>query len=88
MEDGYAALNWVYDHADMLNIDKDKIIVCGDSAGGTIAAVVAIMSRDRKGPPITHQILIYPCVTYPLDDTLLSHRKYENGPIVCFSFNI
>ena len=60
VEDAYSALLWVHEHADELGINKDKIAVGGDSAGGALAAAVTHMARDRKGPTICFQMLIYP----------------------------
>jgi acetyl esterase len=60
IEDAYAALNWVVDHAAEWNVDPQRIAVSGDSAGGNIAAVLCLMTRDRGGPTIAFQALIYP----------------------------
>lgn len=59
-EDAYAALVWARENAVELGLDPARIAVAGDSAGGNLAAVVAHMARDRKGPKIVHQVLIYP----------------------------
>ena len=59
-EDCYDATKWVYDHADELNVDPTRLAVSGDSAGGNLAAVVALMARDRMGPPLIFQLLVYP----------------------------
>lgn len=59
-EDCYAALVWVVDHADELGIDPTGIAIGGESAGGNLAAVVALMSRDRSGPPLALQVLEVP----------------------------
>ncbi len=59
-EDCYAATAWVARTAPSLGIDPDRIAVAGDSAGGNLAAVVALMARDRGGPDLRHQLLIYP----------------------------
>src|SRR5262245_12857867 len=66
-EDSYAALRWVADNAARLGIDARRIAVGGDSAGGNLAAVVALMARDRRGPAIVQQTLIYPVTNYSLD---------------------
>jgi acetyl esterase len=58
--DCIAAARWVYDHAGELNLDGSRLAVGGDSAGGNLAAVVAIDARDAGGPPIALQLLIYP----------------------------
>jgi acetyl esterase/lipase len=60
VEDAYAGLLWLAAHSAELGIDPDRIAVMGDSAGGGIAAALAILSRDRKGPRLAHQILLYP----------------------------
>jgi len=51
IEDAYAATVWAYEHAAELGGDPDRLVVAGDSSGGNFAAVVAIMARDRGGPP-------------------------------------
>jgi len=60
VEDAWAGLNWLRDHAHEIGADPDRIAVGGDSSGGNLAAVVAQRSRDRAGPPIAAQVLIYP----------------------------
>lgn len=59
-EDCYAAAVWVSNNAAALGSDANHLAVGGDSAGGNLAAVVSIMGRDRGGPRIRHQMLIYP----------------------------
>lgn len=63
LEDFYQAVCWLADNAGKLGIDADRIVVAGDSAGGNLAAGVALLARDRQGPAIAHQLLLYP----PLD---------------------
>src|SRR5271155_2508723 len=60
LEDNYAALKWVHAHAEELGIDRSKIAVGGESAGGGHAASLAIHARDRNEVPIVFQLLIYP----------------------------
>jgi acetyl esterase/lipase len=60
VEDAYAGLVWLATHAVELGVDPDRVAVMGDSAGAGIAAAVAILSRDRGGPALAHQILLYP----------------------------
>src|SRR6202035_2938560 len=62
LEDNYAALKWVHAHAAELGIDRSKIAVGGESAGGGHAASLAIHARDHKKEdvPICFQLLIYP----------------------------
>lgn len=59
VEDCYAGLRWLADHAAELKVDPARIAVIGDSAGGGLAAGVALLARDR-GLPLARQILIYP----------------------------
>jgi acetyl esterase len=59
-EDSYAATVWAAQHATDLGADPDRLSVAGDSAGGNLAAVVALMARDRNGPALRHQLLVYP----------------------------
>lgn len=60
VEDCYAALVWLADHAAELGVDPARIGVAGASAGGGLAAGVALLARDRGGPALAGQILIYP----------------------------
>ncbi len=64
LEDCYAATQWVAANADELGIDATRLIVAGDSAGANLAAGVAILSRERGGAPILHQLLLYPVADY------------------------
>ncbi len=59
-EDCYAALRWVVDNAASLGVDDTRIVVGGESAGGNLAAAVALMSRDRSGPQVALQLLEVP----------------------------
>ncbi len=59
-DDAYAATEWVVAHADALGIDASRLAVVGDSAGGSLAAAVALAARDHRGPRICAQVLIYP----------------------------
>jgi acetyl esterase/lipase len=60
VEDCYAALCWLAEQAPALGVNPARIAVMGDSAGGGLAAGVALLARDRGGPAIAQQILIYP----------------------------
>jgi triacylglycerol lipase len=60
VEDCYAALQWLCDNAEQLGIDPAWIAIRGESAGGGLAAALALLARDRGGPAIVHQNLIYP----------------------------
>jgi acetyl esterase len=60
IDDAWAATRWVAAHAAELGIDAGRLAVGGDSAGGNLATVVALLARDRGGPSIALQTLIYP----------------------------
>jgi len=73
--DCYAALVWVTATAGDLGVDPDRVAVGGDSAGGNLAAVVALAARDRGGPAVRFQLLVY-----PVTDALMSHPSVrDNG---------
>jgi len=79
VEDCYSALTWAADHAAALNIDPSRVAVAGSSAGGALAAAVALMARDRGGPKLALQMLIYPV----LDDSMKtqSMQDFADTPI-------
>jgi len=60
VHDCYDATVWAFEQAKRLGADGEKLVVMGDSAGGNLATVVSILSRDLAGPPIRAQVLIYP----------------------------
>jgi acetyl esterase len=66
-EDCYAATDWVSRNAASIGADSQRVAVGGDSAGGNLAAVVSLMARDRGGPKIAYQLLIYPATDASLD---------------------
>jgi len=66
-EDSYAALHWTVTNASGLGIDPRRVAVGGDSAGGNLATVVALMARERGGPALAHQVLIYPVTDHDLN---------------------
>lgn len=72
VEDAWAATCWAAEQAQALGADARQLIVGGDSAGGNLAAVVAQLARDRQGPAIAHQMLLY-----PVCDTDLSRDSYR-----------
>jgi len=74
-EDCYACTEWVAAHIEQLNGDTTRLAVAGDSAGGNLAAVVAQMARDRGGPAVSFQ-----CLVYPITDLRMASASYvENA---------
>jgi acetyl esterase/lipase len=71
LEDCHAALVWLHANADELGVDRTRIAIKGESAGGGLAAMVALAARDRRSVPLCCQILIYPM----LDDRTGSTRR-------------
>jgi acetyl esterase len=64
VDDSYAALKWVAANGPRLGLDSARLAVGGDSAGGNLAAVMALLARDRRGPRILLQVLVYPVTNY------------------------
>lgn len=80
VEDAYDATCWVAEHAVDLGADPVKLIVMGDSAGGNLAAVVSLMSRELAGPRIAFQVLIYPGVD--IGGVHPSKERYDDTPFL------
>ena len=76
-EDVFAALCWVIDNASELGVDRARILIAGDSAGGNLAAVTALQCRDKCGPTLAGQVLIYPVVDPTFDTS--SYQAYASG---------
>lgn len=79
-EDSYAALRWIVANAAKLGIDPGRVAVGGDSAGGNLATVVALMARERSGPVLDHQVLIYPVTDHDLNTP--SYRENATGYVL------
>lgn len=62
LDDCYAATCWAAENAPALGGDPTRLAVGGDSAGGNLAAAVALMTRDRGGPVLAHQLMVYPVI--------------------------
>lgn len=67
LEDCYAATQWVATNAASVGATQNALATVGESAGGTLAAGVALLARDRNGPEIDHQTLVYPPTSYAFD---------------------
>jgi acetyl esterase/lipase len=77
-EDCYAGLQWTAAHADELGIDPDRVVVAGASAGGGLAAALALMARDRGGPRLAGQMLMCPMLD-DRNDTPSSRQMAGRG---------
>jgi len=85
LEDCYAAVKYISEHAEEFGIDPARIGVWGDSAGGNFAAPVFLLARDRKGPKIAAQAINYPCLTDEL--TSPSYAMYAEAPVTTASMD-
>ncbi|MCV7200948.1 esterase [Mycolicibacterium peregrinum] len=76
-EDLYAATRWAVDHAADFGADPSRVVVGGDSAGGNLAAVTTLMARDRGGPDLAAQLLLYPVIAADFDTD--SYQLFGKG---------
>ncbi len=76
---GVAALRWVWDNASELRVDRKRIAVGGDSAGGTLAAACALRARNEAGPRLCFQLLVYPAADCRMETA--SMRKFTDSPL-------
>lgn len=72
VDDAFAALHWVSEHATDLGVDAARLAVAGDSAGGNLAAVVAQLTRDTDGPSVCFQLLVYPVTDHEFDSVSMN----------------
>jgi acetyl esterase len=80
LDDARGALTCVVGHADELGITPERVAVMGDSAGGNLAAVVALLARDAGGPALRAQVLIYPSVE--MYERWPSEDRHADGPLL------
>lgn len=83
VDDCLGALLWAVEHAAELGADPERVAVMGESAGGNLAAVVALLARDRGGPRLRHQTLLYPATD--LTEALREHDSFtanDHGVVV------
>ena len=73
LEDVYTAVQWTFDNIERLGGARDRIAICGDSAGGNLAAAVCLLARDRGSFTLKYQYLIYPA----LQDGYVGSEAYE-----------
>ena len=83
VDDAIAAVKWVASNANELGIDATRLMVGGDSAGGNLAAVVALATRDGDGPKLAGQVLIYPATDFAMKHP--SHSEPETSILLTHS---
>ena len=81
-QDCHSALVWLAGQADGLGFDADRIIVAGESAGGGLAAALAIMARDLGGPPVAGQLLTYPMLDHRTGSDACPYKNPTTGEFI------
>ena len=77
LEDCFAALVWAVAHATELGADGSRVGVVGESAGGNLAAAVCLLAKERSGPQIRHQALLYPAIDLTLSSASMLANDRE-----------
>jgi acetyl esterase len=78
IEQAYAATKYIAENGKKMNLDTSRMAVVGDSVGGNMATVVALLAKQRGGPRIAYQVLFYPVTDANFETT--SYREFANGP--------
>jgi acetyl esterase len=84
LEECYAALKWVAEHAGEFGADGGRVAVAGNSVGGNMTAALALMSKDRNGPKISYQVLLIPATDASVDTE--SYHEYGTGRFLARTF--
>jgi acetyl esterase len=84
IEESYAALKWVAAHADEFGADGSRIAIAGNSVGGNMSAVLALMAKDKKGPKIVLQVLFIPATDASVDTA--SYHEFGTGRFLARAF--
>jgi acetyl esterase len=77
LEEAYAATKWIAENGESLGLDPSRLALLGDSVGGNMAAVVALMAKERGGPRIAHQVLFYPVTDANFETG--TYQEFANG---------
>lgn len=80
LHDAYDAVAWAAKQGQSWQVNTSRLIVAGDSAGGNLATVVAMIARDTGGPKIHQQVLLYPVTNGRCESE--SHQKYQTAPVL------
>ena len=78
IEQDYAATKYIAEHGGEFGLDTSRLAVAGDSVGGNMVAVVTQLAKERKGPPIRYQVLLYPVTDAGMKTA--SYSEFANGP--------
>jgi acetyl esterase len=78
IEQGYAVAKYVADNASELKVDADRLAIVGDSVGGNMAAAIALLAKERKGPKFSAQLLFYPVTDASMSTA--SFEEFAEGP--------
>ncbi len=78
IEEDYTALKYIAEHGKELNLDSSRLAVAGDSVGGNMAAVMTLLAKERGGPKIDYQVLIYPVTDANFEND--SYKEFADGP--------
>ncbi|UGY14925.1 alpha/beta hydrolase [Bradyrhizobium septentrionale] len=84
LEESYAALKWVAEHAGEFGADGSRIAVAGNSVGGNMTAALTLMAKDRNGPKISYQVLFVPATDATVDSA--SYHEFANGRFLARAF--
>lgn len=84
LEECYTALQWIAEHAGEFEANGTRIAVAGNSVGGNMAAALSLMSKDRKGPKISYQVLLIPATDASVDTD--SYHEYASGRFLARAF--
>jgi acetyl esterase/lipase len=84
LEESYAALKWVAEHAQDFGADGTRIAIAGNSVGGNMTAALALMAKDRSGPKVSYQVLMIPATDASVDTQ--SYHEYGTGRFLARAF--
>jgi acetyl esterase len=84
LEESYAALKWVAEHAGEFGADGSRVAIAGNSVGGNMTAALTLMAKDRKGPKISYQVLFIPATDASVDSR--SYHDYGTGRFLARAF--
>jgi Esterase/lipase len=84
LEESYAALKWVAEHADEFGADGSRIAIAGNSVGGNMTAALTLMAKDRNGPKVAYQVLFVPATDASVDTN--SYQEFATGRFLSRAF--